>query len=92
MHLGDVMRQLDLALENIDALLRSGGAALDTMMYFIVYLRDHADYLSVHAELRRRFPDLPMVIVIGAVCRPEWLIEIEGVAIAPHNDKNLPSF
>jgi enamine deaminase RidA (YjgF/YER057c/UK114 family) len=91
-HLGDVMRQLDRALENIDALLRSGGAGLADMMYFIVYLRDSADYARVDAELRRRFPFLPMVIVIGAVCRPEWLIELEGVAAAPHDDKALPSF
>lgn len=91
-HLGDVMRQLSLALENIDALLHAGGAGLADMMYFIVYLRDAADYSRVHAELRRRFPDLPMVIVTGAVCRPEWLIELEGIAIAPHHDKSLPSF
>jgi enamine deaminase RidA (YjgF/YER057c/UK114 family) len=91
-HLGDVMRQLDLALENIDALLRSGGASLADMMYFIVYLRDPADFTRVNSELRRRFPDRPMTLVRGAVCRPEWLIELEGVAVAPHDTKNLPSF
>jgi len=91
-HLGDVMRQLDLALENIDALLRSGGSHLKDMMYFIVYLRDAADFSRVDKELRRRFPSLPIIIVVGAVCRPEWLIELEGVAITSHEARDLPSF
>jgi enamine deaminase RidA (YjgF/YER057c/UK114 family) len=91
-HLGDVMRQLELALLNVDALLKSGEACLDDMMYMIVYLRDAADFSHVDAYLRHRFPDLPLAIVEGAVCRPEWLIEVEGVAIASHRAPQLPSF
>ncbi|NTU76311.1 MAG: hypothetical protein HGA90_00595 [Alphaproteobacteria bacterium] len=92
LHLGDVSRQLDRTLENIDALLRSGGASLADMMYFIVYLRDSSDQALIQRRLAERFPATPFVIVQGAVCRPEWLIEIEGVAIAPHSDKALPTF
>ena len=91
-HIGDVMRQLELALVNVDALLDSGEASLADMMYMIVYLRDAADFPRVDAYLRGRFPDLPLAIVEGAVCRPEWLIEIEGVAIASHSAPQLPSF
>ncbi len=91
-HRGDVMKQLDLALVNIEALLRSGGAALSDMMYVIVYLRDAADTPPVAAELRRRFPGLPMVIVEGAVCRPEWLIEIEGVGAKAQAFPGMPGF
>ena len=91
-HLGDVMAQLDLALINVDALLRSGGAQLSDMMYMIVYLRDIADYARVHGMLNERLPGLPMVIVEGAVCRPEWLIEVEGVAAKVHHDPGLPDF
>jgi enamine deaminase RidA (YjgF/YER057c/UK114 family) len=91
-HLGDVTRQLERALENTEALLRSGAATLSDMMYLIVYLRDPADFARVDAYLRNRFSDLPVVIVHGAVCRPAWLIEIEGVAITRNNEPALPRF
>jgi enamine deaminase RidA (YjgF/YER057c/UK114 family) len=92
MHVGDVGKQLDRTLENIGALLKSGGASLDDMMYMIVYLRDPADHALIDASLRERLPHVPYLIVLGPVCRPEWLIEIEGVAAANHHDESLPSF
>jgi enamine deaminase RidA (YjgF/YER057c/UK114 family) len=91
-HVGDVMKQLDRTLENIGALLRSGGAWLGDMMHMIVYLRDPADYARVNDRLREQFPDLPIIIVQGAVCRPEWLIEIEGIAAVARQDPALPAF
>lgn len=91
-HVGDVMKQLDRTLENIDALLRAGGASLSDMMHLIVYLRDPADFACVNDRLREQFPDLPLVIVQGAVCRPEWLIEIEGIAAVANNEASLPPF
>ena len=91
-HPGDVVRQLERALENVDALLRSGSAALDDMMYLTVYLRDPTDLARVDGYLSERFPRLPTVIVHAAVCRPEWLIEVEGVAITANNDPTLSAF
>jgi hypothetical protein len=35
---------------------------------------------------------VPRLIVRGAVCRPEWLVEVEGIAIAPHKARRLPAF
>jgi len=92
LHPGDVLRQLDQALDNVDALLRSGSASLDAMMYFIVYLRDPTDFSRVDGYLSERFPDRPIVIVQGAVCRPEWLIEIEGIAVVGNDEPDLPAF
>ncbi len=91
-HPGDVLQQLDVALENVDALLRSGGSTLDDMMYLLVYLRDPSDHQAVRARLTERLPNLPIVIVQGPVCRPEWLIEIEGIAIAAERNPTLPEF
>ncbi len=91
-HEGDVMRQLEHTLQNIDALLRSGTAGLADLTHLIVYLRDPADYGRVDALLRERLPDVPTVIVNAAVCRPEWLIEIEGVAVVANDAPMLPSF
>lgn len=86
---GDIRKQMDRALKNIDALLRAEGASIESMMYLIVYLRDPADFNYVNAELSQHLPFVPAIIVQGAICRPEWLIEIEGVAI---DDNNQPSY
>ncbi len=92
LHLGDVLMQSECALQNVDALLKSGGAAMSDMMYLIAYLRDPADFRIVDRYLRDRFPDLPCILVQGRVCRPEWLVEFEGIAIAPNKDPSLPQF
>lgn len=91
-HPGNVLRQTERALDNVDALLRSGDASLEDMMYLLVYLRDPTDYIVVEPYLRRRLPNIPTVIVQGAVCRPEWLVEVEGIAITHNDDAMLPSF
>lgn len=91
-HPGDVLRQLDRALENVDGLLHFGSASLEDVMHLTVYLRDPTDFARVDSYLSERFPDLPTVIVHGAVCRPEWLIEVEGVAIVANDEPDLPSF
>ncbi len=92
LHLGDVIAQTDRALENVEALLVSADAGLDDMMHWIVYLRDIADRDRVAAHLAKRLPGQPVVLVQGAVCRPEWLVEIEGVAVAPADHPHLPGY
>ncbi len=91
-HPGDALRQLDHAVDNVEALLRSGGARLGDLMHLIVYLRDPTDFARVEARLADKLPDLPTIIVEGAVCRPQWLVEVEGVAIAAHDAPTLPAF
>jgi enamine deaminase RidA (YjgF/YER057c/UK114 family) len=92
LHVGDVQHQLDRALDNVDALLRSGGAGIEDMSHFLVYLRDPSDRPWVEACFDERFPDVPRVVVRGPVCRPEWLIEVEGIAVAHHDAPGLPAF
>jgi len=91
-HPGDAGRQLDRALENVEALLRAGSASFADMTHMIVYLRDPSDLALVEGRLRERFADLPLIVVQGSVCRPEWLVEVEGVAIANSIDANMPRF
>jgi len=91
-HRGDVLRQLERALGNVDALLRSGGATLDDMAHLVVYLRDPADFPAVEGYLAERLGGLPRLIVQGAVCRPDWLIEVEGVAATAIYAPSLPAF
>jgi enamine deaminase RidA (YjgF/YER057c/UK114 family) len=89
---GDVLRQLARACGNIGALLKSGGAALADLTHLIVYLRDPADQPRVQGYLNANFPGLPVAVVQGAVCRPSWLVEVEGLAVTKNDEPSLPSF
>ncbi len=85
-HLGDVKAQAARMLENIETLLKEGGATLDDIAQSIVYLRDVADYEIVHQYLEERLPNVPRAITLAPVCRPAWLIEMECIAIIPDAD------
>ncbi|MEJ2644764.1 MAG: Rid family hydrolase [Gammaproteobacteria bacterium] len=91
-HPGDVEKQLAVALDNVEALLRADSANLRDMMYLIVYLRDPADAQWIRSSLQERLPEVPVIAVHGAVCRPEWLVEIEGVGIGERAQPGFPAF
>ncbi|HET8997984.1 MAG TPA: Rid family hydrolase [Acetobacteraceae bacterium] len=92
MHCGDVGRQLARAMGNVDALLRAGGGSIEAMSHFIIYLRDPSDHDVVEACFAESFPGVPRLILRGPVCRPEWLVEVEGVAMVPNDAPALPAF
>ena len=77
LHQGDVMGQTGRLLENISELLKEGGATLEQVPYFVVYLRDISDYRMVDEYMQARFPSVPRIILEARVCRPSWLIEME---------------
>ena len=81
LHVGDVEGQVHRLLENIGALLADGGAAMDDVRYFIVYLRDPSDHQLVSTLMQRLHPNVPHIIVHAKVCRPAWLVEMECVAV-----------
>ena len=78
---GDAVRQTERLVQNIEALLRDGDASLADMQYMVCYLRDLADYPAVKACLQKLLPDVPCLMTLARVCRPEWLVEIEGIAV-----------
>ena len=80
MHVGDVRKQTLRLLENIEALLHSGGAEMQDIKYFIVYLRDVADAKEVESVLAELHPDIPHILTLAEVCRPQWLVEMECIA------------
>ena len=81
MYVGDIKRQTARLLENIGALLADGGATMKDVQYFFIYLRDPSDRDIVEQFIRQAFPDTPYVLLQGKVCRPEWLVEMECIAI-----------
>ncbi len=91
-HVGNVELQLERTLRNIEGLLEEAGLGLKAMTVFTVYVRDLTDLAFVESRMKRDFPSVPMVVVKAPVCRPGWLVEIEGVAIGENRDRALPLF
>lgn len=91
-HPCNVGRQLERALTNVDALLASGGARLSDMSHLLVYLRDSSDYARVQAALSERMPGVPAIFLKAPVCRPEWLVEVEGIAITGEHAPGFANF
>jgi chorismate lyase/3-hydroxybenzoate synthase len=74
-HHGDVLRQLDETLANLDQLLGGHPARL-----LKVYLRHAGDAPAVAAALERWQARVPALFLQADICREELLVEIEGLA------------
>jgi len=93
MHLTDVKKQTKRTIENVKALLEPHGAKLENMAYILCYVRNLKDRRKVMDVLKKEIPEnIPLVMLEGAVCRPSWLIELEGVAIIPDETDYPPFF
>jgi enamine deaminase RidA (YjgF/YER057c/UK114 family) len=92
-HPCDVERQALRCLENISALLSEQGAGLPDLKALNVYVRDFSDAGRLSALLRETLPGgIPYVIVLGAICRPSWLIEIDGLAVTAEHDEEFRAY
>jgi hypothetical protein len=47
-----------------------------------VYIKRQEDYAKVRAVCEQRLGELPAVYAIADVCRPDLLVEIEGIAFS----------
>jgi chorismate lyase/3-hydroxybenzoate synthase len=83
-----VLAQTRETLVNLEALIAADAAhnssnarGLATIDPLKVYLRHSADYSIVRKELDTRLPpDHPILYLQADVCRPDLLVEIEGIA------------
>jgi len=80
-HVDDVEAQTVRTIENVNVLLSEAHCELSDLAIAIVYLRNTEDFDSVKKIVEEKLPDTPKVYVYGPVCRPTWLVEIEGIAI-----------
>jgi enamine deaminase RidA (YjgF/YER057c/UK114 family) len=89
-HLGNIQAQTRETLDNIAALIsadnfrRHGqigfGATLDDMALMRVYVKRKEDYSAVQEICQARLGDVPVIYTLADLCRPELLVEIEGIA------------
>ena len=93
LHIGDITRQVNRMLENVNALLKEASATFRDVAMAIVYLRDDADRNEVEkAFLDDDTRDIPKVFVHAPVCRPTWLVEMECIAMVDESNPTLPNF
>lgn len=86
-HPGDVGRQTERMMENVDILLQEAGCGYEDVPYMIVYLRDISDATIVRQIFDQRFPTTPKVFLWAPVCRPGWLVEMECMAVMPADNR-----
>jgi enamine deaminase RidA (YjgF/YER057c/UK114 family) len=89
---GDVEKQTEQTIDNIERLIASenflrhgvkgAGASLQDLAKIRVYLRHQEDFARCRAICERRIGPVPAIYAVADVCRPELLVEIEGVAFS----------
>ena len=83
---GDAAGQTEQAMANIKELLEEAGSNLDQICKITIYITDpryrEAVYRTVGRWLKGVFP-VSTGLVIQALARPEWLVEVDVIAVIP---------
>jgi enamine deaminase RidA (YjgF/YER057c/UK114 family) len=83
---GDAAAQTDRAMDNIAMLLDEAGARLEDIVKVVVYLTDIRYREPVYRVMGRRLKGVSPVstgIIVTALARPEWVVEIDATAVIP---------
>jgi len=81
---GDVEAQAERAMANVDLLLREAGSRLQDIVKVVVYLVDPRLREPVYRVMGRWLAGVHPVstgVVVSALARPEWLVEIDVTAV-----------
>ena len=91
-HIGDVERQTEQTIENIERLIAEEnfarhnmpgvGATLADIAKLRVYVKHAEDYEKCRNIVEAKLPDIPAIYLHADVCRPDLLVEIEAVAFS----------
>jgi enamine deaminase RidA (YjgF/YER057c/UK114 family) len=83
---GDVAAQTEQAMWNIKLLLEEAGSRLDDICKIVIYLVDaryrEPVYQVVGKWLKGVYP-VSTGVVVSALARPEWWVEIDVTAVIP---------
>jgi enamine deaminase RidA (YjgF/YER057c/UK114 family) len=84
--IGDAAAQAEQAMANIATLLGEAGARMEHVCRITIYLTDvrHREetYRVIGRHLKGVFP-VSTGVVVSALARPEWLVEVEATAVIP---------
>jgi enamine deaminase RidA (YjgF/YER057c/UK114 family) len=82
--IGDVEAQAEQAMRNVDTLLREAGGELADIVKVVIYLVDPRYREAVYRVIGKWLKGVHPVstgIVVSALARPEWLVEIDITAV-----------
>jgi len=80
----DVEAQAEQAMANINTLIDEAGGTLADIVKVVVYLTDISYRVPVYRAMGRWLRGVHPVstgIVVSALARPEWLVEIDATAV-----------
>jgi enamine deaminase RidA (YjgF/YER057c/UK114 family) len=93
LHIGDARAQTEKTMQNIKLLMEEAGGSLDHICRIVVYLTDIRHREAVYREMGRWLKGVfpcSTGLVITALARPEWLVEIEVTAVIPDEAARRP--
>ncbi|MBE0440971.1 MULTISPECIES: RidA family protein [unclassified Psychrobacter] len=82
--IGDVKGQTEQAMYNIDMLLKEAGGELEDICKITIYIIDPRYREDVYRVVGRWLKGVHPVstgIVVSALARPEWLVEVDATAV-----------
>tara|TARA_B100000965_G_C19205552_1_gene589294 strand:+ start:228 stop:641 length:414 start_codon:yes stop_codon:yes gene_type:complete len=86
LNFGNAGLQTKKTMENIDMLLNEAGSCMDHVCRIVVYLTDIRYREEVYQEMGKWLKGVypcSTGIVVPALARPEWIVEIEVTAVIP---------
>ena len=86
LHIGSAKRQTEKTMQNIALLLEEAGTTLDSICRIVVYLTDIRYREAVYQEMGKWLKGVHPCstgLVVPALARPEWVVEIEVTAVIP---------
>ena len=86
--IGDMGAQTRQILDNVELALASAGAKLEHVIKWTVYIVHGQDLVPGYQAFQERWgnrPNPPIVTaaMVSALARPEFLVEIDAIAIVP---------
>ena len=88
--IGDPAAQADRAMFNIKMLLEEAGSQLEHLVKLTIYLIDpryREDVYRTVGSWTKGVHPISTGIVVSALARPEWLCEIDAIAVIPQEAK-----
>jgi enamine deaminase RidA (YjgF/YER057c/UK114 family) len=86
--IGDAEAQAEKAMANIAMLLDEAGARLEDIVKVVVYVTDIRHREPVYRVMGRWLEGVFPVstgLVVTALARPEWVVEIDATAVIPED-------
>ena len=87
--IGDAAGQADQAMRNIATLLEEAGSSVAQICKITVYITDpryrQDVYRVIGKHLKGVFP-VSTGLVVSALARPEWVVEVDAIAVIPEEN------